>query len=78
MKSANQLSDSGLNSTSFGQAPGRSGDVHNIMSANEVTSEVASEAKAPTFTPIVERDRSNKGEPMKLSRIMIINRSLSE
>ncbi|MFS7990676.1 hypothetical protein Hanom_Chr11g01061731 [Helianthus anomalus] len=32
------------------------------MSANEVTSKVASEAKAPTFTPIVERDQSNKGE----------------
>ncbi|KAJ0512019.1 hypothetical protein HanIR_Chr11g0558551 [Helianthus annuus] len=62
MKSANQLSDSGLNSTSFGQSPGRSGEVHNIMSANEVARKVASEAKAPTFTPIVERDQSNKGE----------------
>ncbi|KAJ0873038.1 hypothetical protein HanRHA438_Chr11g0530481 [Helianthus annuus] len=62
MKSANQISDSGLNSTSFGQAPGRSGEVHNIMSANEVTGKVAGEAKAPTFTPIVERDESNKGE----------------
>ncbi|XP_035836266.1 uncharacterized protein LOC118484335 isoform X1 [Helianthus annuus] len=61
MKSANQISDSGLNSTSFGQPPGRSGEVHNIMSANEVTGKVASEAKAPTFTPIVERDQSNKG-----------------
>ncbi|KAJ0873075.1 hypothetical protein HanRHA438_Chr11g0530871 [Helianthus annuus] len=62
MKSANQLSDSGLNSTSFGQPPGRSGEVHNIMSANEVTGKVAGEAKAPTFTPIVERDQSNMGE----------------
>ncbi|KAJ0512065.1 hypothetical protein HanIR_Chr11g0559061 [Helianthus annuus] len=62
MKSANQISDSGLNSTSFGQAPGLSGEVHNIMSANEVNSKVDSEEKAPTFTPIVERDQSNKGE----------------
>ncbi|XP_035836283.1 uncharacterized protein LOC110891458 [Helianthus annuus] len=63
MKSANQISDRGLSSTSFsGKAPGLSGAGHNIMSANEVTSKVASEAKAPTMTGVAERDRSNKGE----------------
>ncbi|MFS7937057.1 hypothetical protein Hanom_Chr05g00423041 [Helianthus anomalus] len=63
MKSTNQISDRGLSSTSFGgQAPGLSGAVHNILSAHEVTSKVASEAKAPTLTGVAERDRSNKGE----------------
>ncbi|KAJ0511983.1 hypothetical protein HanIR_Chr11g0558131 [Helianthus annuus] len=63
MKSTNQISDRGLSSTSFsGKAPGLSGAGHNIMSANEVTSKVASEAKAPTMTDVAERDRSNKGE----------------
>ncbi|MFS7990602.1 hypothetical protein Hanom_Chr11g01060751 [Helianthus anomalus] len=63
MKSTNQISDRGLSSTSFsGKAPGLSGAGRNIMSANEVTSKVASEAKAPTMTGVAQRDRSNKGE----------------
>ncbi|KAF5784351.1 hypothetical protein HanRHA438_Chr11g0530081 [Helianthus annuus] len=63
MNSTNQIRDRGLSSTSSsGQAPGLSGAVHNIMSANEVTSKVSSEAKAPTMTGVAERDRSNKGE----------------
>ncbi|KAJ0512013.1 hypothetical protein HanIR_Chr11g0558481 [Helianthus annuus] len=63
MKSTNQISDRGSSSTnSSGQAPGLSGAMPNIMSANEVTSKVSTEAKAPTFTPIVEREQSNKGE----------------
>ncbi|MFS7990581.1 hypothetical protein Hanom_Chr11g01060491 [Helianthus anomalus] len=64
MKSTNQISDRGLSSTSFGgQAPGLSGVVHNVMSLHEVTSKVASEAKAPTpMTGVAERERSNKGE----------------
>ncbi|MFS7990585.1 hypothetical protein Hanom_Chr11g01060531 [Helianthus anomalus] len=65
MKSAYQISDRGLNSTSFGgQAPGRSGavHVHNITSVDKVTSKDVREAKAPTMTDIAERERSNKGE----------------